>query len=107
MDLEKSIWAPCHWLSFLSSILICLPVSSDGAAPGGHVVVFPVQDVLQDRHGIPHVGEARIQGGETEAHDGRLAVVADDTAPDQGLHDGKAVRMGEADLAAAPGRLAR
>ena len=66
-----------------------------------------VEDVTQDFHRIPDVRVTCIQWGEAEAHQGRLAVVADHAPLDQGLHDGVTVGMGKADMAAPARMLAR
>ena len=72
--------------------------------PGSEPRVIPgrrVQQVAERLDRVPHVREARVQGREPEAQDARLPVVADDPAVDQRLHDGEAVRMLDAHLAAA------
>ncbi len=65
------------------------------------------QHIAQNFHGVPHIGKARIQRCETEAHDARLAVVADHAARDQRLHHGIAVGVFVADMAAADGVVTR
>ena len=66
-----------------------------------------VENVAQDLDGVPDVGVAQVERRDAEAQHLRLAVVADHAAGDQRLHHGVALRVAEADVAAAPRVIAR
>ncbi len=93
------------------------PLSLTGTGSSGHgcalaetgVAPFAaVQNLAQIFHGVPDVGESRVQRRDPEAQDVRRAEVADDASRDERLHDCvRAVRVRIADLAAAQPLLAR
>src|SRR5690606_26210187 len=82
--------------------------SSHRAAPRESVLLpfLAIQHLFQYLHGVPYVGVPQVKRRQPEPQDFRLAVVADDAACNQRLHDLVAIRVAEADVAAALRRVA-
>src|SRR3989344_7614392 len=68
---------------------------------------FLIENLAEDLHCIPDLGAGRVQRGETETHDARLAVVADHAPVDQGLDHCIAFGVFEAHVTATLGVLTR
>src|SRR5690606_5894153 len=96
-----------------SIVLLCMGAPRRRSGHGGAARILrllprpAIEHVLQDLDRVPDVGIAQVQRRESEAQYFGLAVVADDAARDQRLHDRIALRMADADVAAAQRVLAR